>query len=187
MRPSFARHGLIAALLGLCPVAAHAAGPAPGPAVPAALPAALPAPTDAQRFCQNVAAAAADARFALQTRKLNELQAGIAERVAALEAKEVEVKAVLAAHEEARKHAEDSLVAIYGKMRPDAAAQQVAALDDATAAAVLRGLNARQASAILNEIPAERAVKLVNTIAGLVPPPDKPQPPPPPPAEEPRS
>ena len=198
MRPSFARHGLqtahgalaglgilVAALPALCPAAAHAAGAAPAPAVQAPASAA-PAPTDAQRFCQNVAAAAADARFALQTRKLNELQAGIAERVAALEAKEVEVKAVLAAHEEARKRAEDALVAIYAKMRPDAAAQQVAALDDATAAAVLRGLNARQASAVLNEIPAERAVKLVNTIAGLVPPPDKPAPPPPPP-EEPRS
>ena len=143
-------------------------------------------PTDAQRFCQNVAAAAADARFALQTRKLNELQAGIAERVAALEAKEAEVKAVLAAHDEAKKRAEDALVAIFGKMRPDAAAGQVAGLDDATAAAVLRGLTPRQSSAILNEIPAERAVKLVNTIAGLVPPPDKPAPPPPQPTEDPK-
>lgn len=184
MRPRLARPGLLVALLGLCPAAAHAAGPAPAPA--ASAPAAAAAPTDAQRFCQNVAAAAADARFALQTRKLNDLQAGIAARVTALEAKEAEVRAVLAAHEEARKRAEEALVAIYAKMRPDAAAQQVAALDDATAAAVLRGLNARQSSAILNEIPAERAVKLVNTIAGLVPPPDKP-PPPPPPVEGPRS
>jgi flagellar motility protein MotE (MotC chaperone) len=144
----------------------------------------MPAPaTDAQRFCQNVAGAAADARFALQTRKLNELQDGIAKRVAALEAREAEVKALLGAHEEAKKRAEASLVAIYAKMRPDAAAEQIAALDDAVAAAVLSGLNARQSSAILNEIPAERAVKLVSTIAGLVPPPPPPAPPPPPPEE----
>ena len=178
MRHSFARPGLLAALVGLSP-AAHAATPAPPAVSPAA-----PAPsTDAQRFCQNVAAAAADARFALQTRKLNELQDGIAKRVAALEAKEAEVKAVLDAHEEAKKRAEASLVAIYGKMRPDAAAGQIAALDDATAAAVLSGLNARQSSAILNEIPAERAVKLVGTIAGLVPPPAPPPPAAPPPEE----
>ncbi len=58
------------------------------------------------------------------------------------------------------------------------------ALDDSTAAAVLRGLNARQSSAILNEIPAERAVKLVNAIAGLVPAPERPAPPPPPPEDQ---
>ena len=182
MRPSLARPGLVALLLGLAPAAAHAAPP-PAAGATAAV---VAVPTDAQRFCQNVAAAAADARFALQTRKLNELQAGIAERVAALEAKEAEVKAVLAAHDEAKKRAEDALVAIFGKMRPDAAAGQVAGLDDATAAAVLRGLTPRQSSAILNEIPAERAVKLVNTIAGLVPPPDKPAPPPPQPTEDPK-
>ncbi len=187
MRQSLARQGLLAALLGLAPAAAQAAAPGPAapPAPAAAAPAAAPAPAapatpmnDAQRFCQNVAAAAADARFALQTRKLNELQDGIAKRVAALEAKEAEVKAVLAEHEEAKKRAEDSLVAIYSKMRTDAAAQQVAGLDDATAAAVLRGLNARQASAILNEIPADRAVKLVNAIAGLAPAPERPSAPP---------
>ncbi|RYC29028.1 hypothetical protein D3273_26125 [Lichenibacterium minor] len=172
MRHSLALPGLLAALAGPCGPA-HAAPP-PTAAAPA---------TDAQRFCQNVAAAAADARFALQTRKLNELQEGIAGRVAALEAKEAEVKALLDAHEEAKKRAEASLVGIYAKMRPDAAAQQISALDDAIAAAVLRGLNARQSSAILNEIPAERAVKLVDTIAGLVPPPPPPPPPAPPPED----
>ena len=125
--------------------------------------------SEAQRYCQNVAAAAADARFALQTRKLNDLEGEIAKRVAALEAKEAEVKDVLSRHDEAIKHADATLVAIYAKMRPDAAAQQISALDDATAAAVLEQLNPRQSSAILNEIAPERAVKLVNTISGLVP------------------
>lgn len=170
--------GLVLAATAFGLAAAHAAGTAPEAAPPAAAriaPPAAPA-SEAQRFCQNVAAAAADARFSLQTRKLNELEDGIAKRVAALEAKEAEVKAVLAEHEDARRRAEASLVAIYAKMRPDAAAAQIAALDDGTAAAVLRALSARQSSAILNEIPAERAVKLVNAIAGLVPAPDKPAP-----------
>ena len=124
---------------------------------------------EAQRYCQNVAAAAADAHFALQTRKLNDLEGEIAKRVAALEAREAEIKDVLSRHDEAIKRADATLVAIYAKMRPDAAAQQISALDDATAAAVLEQLNARQSSAILNEIAPERAVKLVNTISGLVP------------------
>ena len=183
MRHSFALPGLLAVMasFGPGPTARAAAPAAPAAAAPAAV-APVPA-TDAQRFCQNVAVAAADARFALQTRKLNELQEGVAKRVAALEAKEAEVKALLGAHEEAKKRAEASLVGIYAKMRPDAAAGQIAALDDSIAAAVLSGLSARQSSAILNEIPAERAVKLVDTIAGLVPPPPPPAPPPPPPED----
>ena len=135
----------------------------------AAGPATAAPASEAQRYCQNVAAAAADAHFALQTRKLNDLEGEITKRVAALEAKEAEVKDVLARHDEAIKRADATLVAIYAKMRPDAAAQQISALDDATAAAVLEQLNARQSSAILNEITPERAVKLVNTISGLVP------------------
>ena len=163
----------IAAVLGLGAASAQAAAPAA--AAPAAQ--APPGPAEAQRFCQNVAAAAADARFALQTRKLNELEDGIAQRLAALESKEAEVKAVLDAHDAAKRQAEAALLAIYAKMTPDAAARQVAVLDDALAAAELRGLNARQSSAILDEIPSERAAKLVDAIAGLVPPPPKPRPP----------
>ena len=185
---------LLATVFGFCPaliggataanvagttnpaVAAAPAGPAAAqdpkhttiPEVAAGSAAAAPA-SEAQRYCQNVAAAAADAHFALQTRKLNDLESEITKRVAALEAKEAEVKDVLARHDEAIKRADATLVAIYAKMRPDAAAQQISALDDATAAAVLEQLNARQSSAILNEITPERAVKLVNTISGLVP------------------
>ena len=181
MRRTLALSGLLAASLGVASARAAGAAPAPAPAASAPVPT-----TDAQRFCQNVAAAAADARFALQTRRLNELQDAIAKRVAALEAKEAEVKAVLDAHAEAKREAEGALLAIYAKMRPDAAASQIAALDDAVAAALLRGLNARQSSAILGAIPADRAVKLAAAIAGLVPPPEPP-PPPPPPAEDAKS
>ena len=160
------------ATLVCLPVAAAAGdtnAPQP-PVVPAAAPAAA---SDAQTFCRNVATAAVDARVALQTRKLTDLEGEIAQRVAALEAKEAEVKAVLARHDEALKQAQASLVAIYGKMRPDSAAQQIAALDDTTAAALLQALNARQSSAILNEIPTERAVKLVAAIQALAQPEDK--------------
>ena len=192
LRPTLA--ALLATILGACPAlaggqpAANTAGAAnpivaaspsgaaaaqdpkhPTTHEAAATPVSAPPANEAQRYCQNVAAAAADARFALQTRKLNDLEGEIAKRVAALEAKEAEVKDVLSRHDEAVKHADATLVAIYAKMRPDAAAQQLSALDDATAAAVLEQLNARQASAILNEVTPERAVKLVNTISGLVP------------------
>ena len=176
------RIAFLACLAALaCRLAPAAAGELKAPVIPVTTPAvaiaAAPpsgvAPaqaTDAQAFCRNVATAAADARFALQTRRLDALQGEIGQRVEALEAKEAELKDLLARHDEALKQAQASLVAIYAKMRPDAAAQQIAALDDTTAAALLQGLNARQSSAILNEIPTERAVKLVAAIQALAAP-----------------
>ncbi len=156
------------------PAVPHAAGaPSPAPASPrevaAAQPAEAPA-SDARKYCQNVAAAAADARFAWQTKRLTELQGQIKQRVDDLEAKQAEYKEVLGRYDEAMKRAKTTLVDIYANMKPETAASQLSALDDATAAAVLSQLNARKASAILNEVSPERAVKLVNTISGLVPP-----------------
>lgn len=146
--------------------------PEAGPAVASGLPAPKTPLTDAQKYCQNIAAAAADARFAWQSKKITELEGQLKQRIAELETKEAEYRAVLQQREEAMNRAKASLVGIYAHMRPEAAASQLSALDDATAAAVLAQLNARQASAILDEITPDRAVRLVNTISGLVPPAD---------------
>ena len=153
------------------PAASHAGPPAPAQSkdVTAALPGEAPT-SDARRYCQNVAAAAADARFAWQTKQLTELQGQIKQRVDDLETKQAEYKEVLGRYDEAMKRAKTTLVDIYANMKPETAASQLSALDDATAAAVLSQLNVRKASAILNEVSPERAVKLVNTISGLVPP-----------------
>ena len=51
-------------------------------------------------------------------------------------------------------------------MRPDAAAVQLAALDEETAAAVLTKLEPRTASVILNEMDPARAARLTATIGG---------------------
>jgi flagellar motility protein MotE (MotC chaperone) len=121
---------------------------------------------DPQAYCTNIAPTAADARIAWQAKKLTELDTQIKQRIADLEAKRAEFQDWLARREEALKKAEDGVVAIYSKMRPDAAALQLAAMDDATAAAVLVKLNPRAASAILNEMSAERAARLTNAMSG---------------------
>ena len=148
---------------------------APGQVAPSQVAPAQVAPTsisgkggsEAQRYCQNIAAAAADARFAFQAKQLTELEAHLRDTMAALEAKQAEFRELLAKREAVMKQAAASLVGIYAKMKPDAAASQLAALDDGTAAAVLMQLNARQASAILNEVKPDRAVQLVNTMTGV--------------------
>jgi flagellar motility protein MotE (MotC chaperone) len=121
---------------------------------------------DPQAYCTNIAATAADARIAWQAKRLTELDVQIKQRIADLEAKRAEFQDWLSRREEALKKAEDGVVAIYSKMRPDAAALQLAAMDDRTAAAVLVKLNPRAASAILNEMSAERAARLTNAMSG---------------------
>ncbi len=146
------------------PMAAKAQADAP--AAPA------PAMSEAQKYCQNIAAAAADARFAWQSKKLSDVETKIKQRLADLEARQTEVKDILDRYNDAIKRAKSGLVDIYAKMKAETAAAQIAAMDDGPAAAILSQLNAQKASAILNEIPADRAVRLVTTMSTLVPPAD---------------
>jgi len=121
---------------------------------------------EARQYCVNISNAAADARFAWQTATLQNLQLQLEESIAALEAKRAEYEDWLSRREKFLSQATDDVVAIYSRMRPEAAAIQLAAMDDETAAAVLAKLKARNSSAILNEMDPARAAQLTNTLAG---------------------
>lgn len=151
--------------------------PSPGAAAPAAAP--QPAPprmpvsestafttSAARQFCVNIADAAADAKFAWQKRALTDLQQDIDKRIVLLEAKAAELQKWMSRRDEFSNKARESLVLIYGRMRPDAAAQQLTAMDEETAAAVLNKLDARISSAILNEMEPAQAARLTGIIAG---------------------
>ncbi len=120
----------------------------------------------ARDYCTNIADAAADARLAWQKRTLMDLEQEIAKRLALLEEKSAELQAWLARREEFSKKAQAAVVTIYARMRPDAAAAQLVAMDEETAAAVLTKLDPRNASAILNEMDATQAARLAATISG---------------------
>jgi flagellar motility protein MotE (MotC chaperone) len=122
--------------------------------------------TEIQRFCSNNATTAGDARAAWQAAKLIELEEQVKQRIAELETKRAEYEEWLKKRDEALKKAEDGVVAIYSRMRPEAAAGQLAAMDDDMAASLLAKLPPRAASAILNEIESGRAARLTNTMAG---------------------
>ena len=119
----------------------------------------------AREYCLNIADAAADARFAWQKKMLAEIEQEIAKRIALLEAKTAEYQRWLARRDEFSKKAQDSVVTIYARMRPDAAAAQLVAMDEETAAAVLTKLDPRNASAILNDMEATQAARLAATIS----------------------
>ena len=122
----------------------------------------------ARGYCANIAATAAEARIALQRAKLAEAEKAIGYRITALEVKTAEYKSWVDRRDQFLKRATDSLVKIYTQMEPDAASQQLAAMDEETAAALLVKLEPQNASAILNEMAPEKAARLTATIAGAV-------------------
>jgi flagellar motility protein MotE (MotC chaperone) len=134
----------------------------------------LPKPSEAQspksnfvrQFCVNVADEAADARYAWQKKSLAELEQELEKRMALLEEKAAEMRKWLARRDEFSKKAREGLVLIYARMRPDAAAAQLVAMDEETAAAVLNRLDPRNASLIMSEMDPAHAARLTGIIAG---------------------
>lgn len=118
------------------------------------------------RYCTNITDKAAEARYAMQTRELQQLRADVDSRIEQLDAKRKEYEVWLKRRDEFIDKAEDSLVGIISKMRPDAAAAQMALLGDEAAAALLLKLNPRVSSVILNEMPAEKSSRLARVIVG---------------------
>lgn len=124
-----------------------------------------PDESEIQRFCSNIADAARDRRYALQAEELKQLQAGIDERMEALEAKRTEYEEWLKRREVFLARAEDSVVKIYAGMKPDAAAERLAMVNAELAAAILMKLDSRKAGVILNEMDQKAAATLTGIMA----------------------
>ncbi len=116
------------------------------------------------RYCGNIADAAADARFVLQKEALARMEGEIEGRLKVLEAKRAEYEVWLRRRQDVLEKADDTVVKIYSGMRPDAAAVQIAAMENEVAAGILAKLKARTSSAILNEMEPARAAQLANAI-----------------------
>ena len=109
----------------------------------------------------------AEARIAWETKQLGDLDAQVKQRLADLEKAEAAIQDWVAKRDAMLKSASDDLVAIYAKMTPEAAATQIAGMDDQMAAAILGKLKAGAAGAILNEMEADRASKLAVVLSGV--------------------
>jgi len=118
-----------------------------------------------QQYCANIAASIEAARIARQQKLLSEMETQLSQKLAALEAKQAEVRAQLDRLESFERKTSDALVAFYAGMKPDAAAAQLAELDEEVAASLLLRLKAKASSAILNEMSAARGAALAKRIA----------------------
>ncbi|MDE5442561.1 hypothetical protein GWG65_14105 [Bradyrhizobium sp. CSA207] len=151
------------------PVAARPAKPASvtAPPKPAPPQSAVPADNEVALFCSNVADPAVDARLAWQLKELEKAETQLRERIAEVEAKRAEYEKWMALRDDFLKKAEASVVEIYSRMKPDAAATQIAGMADETAAAVLAKLSPRSSSAIFNEMDTARAAHLADLLGGM--------------------
>ena len=119
------------------------------------------------QFCSNVADPAVDARLAWQLKELEKAENKLRERIAEVEAKRAEYEKWMALRDDFLKKAEAQVVEIYSRMKPDAAATQIAGMADETAAAVLAKLSPRSSSAIFNEMDTARAAHLADLLGGM--------------------
>jgi flagellar motility protein MotE (MotC chaperone) len=116
-------------------------------------------------YCANISNLAADARYALQKKTLEDLQKQIDQKLTLLEATRAENQAFLKMKDDAAKDSQKGLVDIFAKMKPDVAAAQFEILDVSTSASILKQLNARVASTILNEMKAPIAAAITIKMA----------------------
>lgn len=151
----------LALIICLCPIVARAQTP-PGRTTTDAH-----ADKDTQELCANIAASIEAERLSRQKKTLGEIEVQIKARLAALEAKETEVSARIERLEAFEKKTDETLIAFYAGMKPDAAAAQLSELDDDIAAGVLLKLKTKASSAILNEMQAERGAALIRRIGRL--------------------
>jgi len=114
-----------------------------------------------------------DARFLNQKAEILHLEEDLSKHTAALEAKRAEYQEWLKRRDEFISKAEGSLVQLYAKIKPDAAALQLAAIDEEAAAALLLQLSTRSSSAILNQMESGKAARLVSVMIGAAKPPEK--------------
>jgi len=138
---------------------------APAPAATGSLAGKSPEQSDVERFCSNIADAARDRRYSLQAAELKKLQDDVDARIKALEAKRSEYELWLKRREVFLARAEEGVVKIYGDMKPDAAAERLAAVRPELAAAILMKLDPRKAGVILNEMETKAAATLTGVMA----------------------
>ncbi len=132
--------------------------PLPSPTVPELSP--------AQQYCSSILDTATAAQIAQQTRNLEKAQKQLDDRIALLAAKADILKNWIKLREDFTARVTDSLVQIYSKMKPDAAAAQLTAMDEGGAAAIMSKLPPKVASPIMSEMEAMKAARLSAIMVG---------------------
>jgi flagellar motility protein MotE (MotC chaperone) len=118
-----------------------------------------------ENFCGAIAASAASTRLAWQEQRIRTLQGELVVKIAELDAKSADLRQWVQKREQLLAKANESLTAIFAKMRPEAASAQMQAMDDDSAAALLAKLKPAVASAVMSEMDPARAARLSDLLS----------------------
>jgi flagellar motility protein MotE (MotC chaperone) len=123
--------------------------------------------SDQQQYCSNIAASSEVLRLERRRKELSELETQLNARLAALDSKRNDLRALLDKLDAFEKKSGDALIGLYSRMKPEAAAAQIMQLDDDVAASLMLQLKTKISSAILGEMEAGRGAALAKRIAQL--------------------
>jgi len=116
-------------------------------------------------FCRNIETQAEATRFEIQMQRIEAKKQEINERIELLEQKRSEYESWLKKRNDFLEQTQETLITIMTKMKPAAAAEQLALSDDMVAASILLKLKPAAASAIMNELPPEKAATVTHILA----------------------
>ena len=163
LKNSAMRWAITAAIcIGIAPISGALAEDAAKPK-----PAVRTAREEIKAFCANIADAARDQRYQLQKEELTKLQAQVDERIAILQKRKDEYESWLKKRNDFLKQAEAGLIDIYKKMKPDAAAAQMAQLDPYLVSAIIMKLKPAQSSLILAEMEPKKAAMITAIMSAV--------------------
>ena len=128
---------------------------------------------DMLQYCVNISDDAREARYALIKRELAQKESEIEEKLGSLDGKLKAIKEYVDVRNQFQAAAEAQVVTIFATMRPDSAAQQLAALDPRLAAAIIMKLDPKIASVILGEMKPKVAATLASFLTAAMMPEDK--------------
>jgi flagellar motility protein MotE (MotC chaperone) len=135
------------------------------PALAPSRPLAVDGMKGVENFCGAIAASAAGTRLAWQEQRIKTLQAELVVKIAELDAKAADLRQWVQKREQLLAKANESLTAIFAKMRPEAASAQLQAMDDDSAAALLAKLKPAVAGAVMSEMDPARAARLSDLLS----------------------
>lgn len=116
-------------------------------------------------YCMNISSSAVELRGLLVKESLTKIGEEVDGKLTDLESKIGELKGWLERREAFLASANETMVEVYQKMRPDAAASQMMELNPMLSAAIVAKLDSRAASAIMMEMKPEAAARITELLA----------------------
>ena len=120
----------------------------------------------ARQYCRVVLDRATRERLTSESEATEVLKKEIDDRLSKLNAAITEHETWLKRRQDFQKKAQDGLVKVYASMAAEAAALRLGATDETVAAAILSMLAPKAASAVLSEMPPDKAARLTAYLAG---------------------